>query len=70
MKSLKGKNVNIRNHIRPNALLKRMEDFTLDIEITENISVMRYLKSVLLPQRSLRIRKDHKGIKNGINWRL
>jgi len=40
-----------------NALLKRMEDFTLDIEITENFSVMRYLKSVLLSQRSLRIRK-------------
>jgi len=40
-----------------------MEDFTLDIEITENFSVMRYLKSVLLPQRSLRIRKDHKGKK-------
>jgi len=46
-----------------NALLKRMEDFTLDIEIAENFSAMRYLKSLLLPQRSLRIRKDHKGKK-------
>jgi len=42
-----------------------MEDFTLDIEIAENFSAMRYLKSVLLPQR---IRKDHKRKKLIVNF--
>jgi len=40
-----------------------MEDFTLDIEIAEKLLRYAYLKSVLLPQRSLRIRKDFKGKK-------